>query len=202
MNIVILGKGNMGAPLYDLVKKAGHDVTCFDSKTDPTVALKAADVAIIATKYEQAISLSGNETIATALTGKIVVDVTNPLASDFMSLTIGHTTSAAEEIARHLPGAHIVKAFNTVFASLLQERAAGRATDTPVYIAGDHEAAVQTVAQLAKGMGFKAVTAGPLSNARYLEPMAELMIQFGYSLGHGDKVGFVLKNEAEIAAAA
>ena len=203
MQIVILGKGNMGAPLALLVQKAGHQVQSFDSKADAVPALLQADIVILATKYEQALALGENEAAVAALAGKIVVDITNPLAADFMSLTIGHTGSAAEEIAQRLPGALVVKAFNTVFAALLAARAAGAAVGVPVFVAGDQEAATQGVAALVREMGFTAILAGPLSNARYLEPMAELMIQLGYGLGHGDRIGFALRDErqsAEVAA--
>jgi 8-hydroxy-5-deazaflavin:NADPH oxidoreductase len=195
MKVVILGKGNMGTPLSVLARKAGHQVECFDSRTSPVAALQEADIAVIATKYEQALALGENEAVVSAMAGKVVVDLTNPLSADFMSLTVGHTSSAAEEIARRMPGVHIVKAFNTIFAALLQRRSEGHPVDIPVYVAGDHEASVLIVADFAKSIGFNIVLSGSLSNARYLEPMAELMIQLGYGLGHGDKIGFALKNE-------
>jgi hypothetical protein len=197
MKIVILGKGNMGTPMALLVQKIGHQVENFDSKADPVAALRAADIVILATKYEQAIALGSNRAVVEALIGKTVVDISNPLAADYMSLTVGHTSSAGEEIARHLPGAHVVKAFNTIFSALLSERAAGRRVDVPVFVAGDHEPATRVVAELARAMGFTAIPAGSLSNARYLEPMAELMIQLGYGLGHGDRIGFALRDEAK-----
>jgi predicted dinucleotide-binding enzyme len=196
MKVVILGKGNMGTPLSVLANKAGHQVECFDSRTNPVAALQEADIVVIAMKYEQALALAENQAILAALAGKIVVDITNPLSPDFMSLTVGHTSSAAEEIARRMPGIHVVKAFNTIFATLLQRRADGHSVDIPVYVAGDQEASVQTVADLVKRMGLNVVLSGPLSNARFLEPMAELMIHLGYGLGHGDQIGFALKNEA------
>ncbi|MFN7023607.1 MAG: NADPH-dependent F420 reductase [Pseudorhizobium sp.] len=196
MKVVILGKGNMGAPLCVLARKAGHQVECFDSRTSPVAALQEADIVVIAMKYEQALALAENQAILSALAGKIVVDITNPLSPDFMSLTVGHTSSAAEEIAGRMPGIHVVKAFNTIFAALLQRRADGHSVDIPVYVAGDQEASVQTVADFVKSMGLNVVLSGQLSNARYLEPMAELMIQLGYGLDHGDQIGFALKNEA------
>ena len=193
MNIVILGKGNMGTQLAHLVQTAGHSVESFDSKGDPLAALRQADLVIIATKYEQALALSDD--VGAELKGKIVVDITNPLTPDYMALTVGHTTSAAEEIAKLLSGAKVVKAFNTLFASLLQARVEGEKVGVPVFVAGDDEAAVQTVVELVKSVGLTAIPAGALSNARYLEPMAELMIQFGYGLGHGDRIGFKLSDE-------
>lgn len=196
MNIVVLGKGNMGTPLAKLAAQAGHAVRAFNSKENPTEALRDAEIVIIATKYEQALGLVALREIATGLAGKIVVDVTNPLTPDYMGLTVGHTTSAAEEIASRLPGARIVKAFNTIFSALLTKRADGGEVQVPVFVAGDDSDAVETVAAFARATGFDAIASGGLSNARYLEPMAELMIQLGFGLGHGDKIGFDLVKEA------
>ncbi|NTB97342.1 hypothetical protein G6M84_12660 [Agrobacterium tumefaciens] len=66
----------------------------------------------------------------------------------------------------------------------------------PVLVAGEDNDAVGTVAVFARAIGFEAIVAGGLSNARYLEPLAELMIQLGYGLGDGDKIGFGLLKEA------
>lgn len=192
MNIVILGKGNMGAPIAELAAKVGHDVQSFGREGAPIAALEGADIVVIATRYQQALDLAAVPGFASALSGKIVVDVTNPLADDYMSLTVGHTTSAGEEIARLLPGARVVKAFSTVFAAVLKLRAEGDETPVPVFIAGDDEDGVGAVVSLAQSFGFKAIPVGPLKNARYLEPMTELMIQLGYGLGYGDRIGFAL----------
>lgn len=192
MNIVILGKGNMGTPLTTLAANAGHSVQNFDSKGDPRAALAAAEIVMLAMKYEQALAFAERPGIAEALAGKIVVDVTNPLSPDFMSLTVGHSSSAAEEIAARLPGAQVVKAFNTLFAAVLAARAAGAAVKIPVFVAGDAATAVAAVVGLAQGFGLKAVETGSLATARYLEPMTELMIHLGYGLGHGDRIGFGL----------
>lgn len=196
MKIVILGKGNMGRPLAALAEKAGHAVITFGSKDNAVEALKTADLVILATKYEQALAIAETPGIAELLAGKVVVDITNPLTSDFMSLTVGHITSAAEEIALRLPGAKLVKAFNTIFASLLDKRAAGEPVPVPVFVAGNESDAVEMVSKLVAAFGFEAIKAGSLANARYLEPMTELMIHLGYGLGHGDKIGFALIDAA------
>ena len=125
---------------------------------------------------------------AGSLAGKVVVDVTNPLTADYMGLTIGHATSAAEEIAKAVPGARIVKAFNTVFASVLAEGPNLDGTKVPVFVAGDDAAARDAVAQLAKSAGFDVIDAGPLKNARYLEPLAGLNIYLGYGAGLGTSI--------------
>lgn len=196
MNIVILGKGNMGKPLAVLAQKAGHNVQSYGREGASIDALGKADIVIIAMKYPQTLEVVSEPAIVRALSGKIVIDVTNPLADDFMSLTVGHTSSAAEEIASRLPGARVVKAFNTVFAAVLALHAQGQKVSVPVFIAGDDESAVGTVITLVQNLGFEAVLAGALKNARYLEPMTEQLIQIGYGLGQGDRIGFGLVREA------
>lgn len=196
MQIAILGKGNMGTPLATILRNAGHDVETLGRSDDPTTALQRASVVILALKYEQALAFAARPAMAEALAGKVVIDITNPLAPDFMSLTVGHGTSGGEELARALPGAHVVKAFNTIFASVLADHAEGKPCALPVFVCGDEEAAVATVVKLVDEMGLQATRAGALTNCRYLEPMTEMMIQFGYSLGHGDRIGFALRSAA------
>jgi len=76
-------------------------------------AARESDVLILATAYGDAVeALRG----VGPRPGQVVIDITNPLSADYMALTLGHTTSAAEEIARAAPGVRLVKAFNTVFA--------------------------------------------------------------------------------------
>jgi len=196
MQIAILGNGNMGAALTRILKNAGHDVASFGSKDDPLDGLASADLVVLALKYEKALAVAALPGIADALAGKTVIDITNPLAPDFMSLTVGHETSGAEEIARALPQSQVVKAFNTIFASVLADHADGKTCALPVFVAGDDPAAVDAVVALVQDMKLVAIRAGSLSNARYLEPMTEMMIQFGYGLGHGDRVGFILSEAA------
>ena len=123
------------------------------------------------------------------LGGKVVIDITNPMTADFMDLTLGHSTSAAEEIAKAFPGAEVVKAFNTVFAQVLSDSADfGNGQTVPVFVASDSERARQTAKVLAESMGFATVDAGGLKNARYLEPLAGLNIYLGYGAGLGTSI--------------
>mgnify|MGYP001189045524 CR=1 FL=1 len=123
------------------------------------------------------------------LAGKVVVDITNPLTADYMGLTLGHGTSAAEEIAKAVPGAEIVKAFNTVFAQVLGEGADfGGGRKVEVFVASDSERAKQAARAIAESIGFAVVDAGPLKNARYLEPVAGLNIYLGYGAGLGTAI--------------
>ena len=202
MNITILGAGNMGSALVKQLTRAGHKVrvtarsqakanaaaTAYPGAiaSAPNEALADSSVVIVATGYADAVPALKS---LGSLTGKVVIDVTNPLSADFMSLTIGHTSSAAEEIAKALPGAEVVKAFNTVFAQVLADGPAfSNGQTAPVFIASDSDRAKQTAKSLIASIGFKPVDAGPLKNARYLEPLAGLNIYLGYGAGHGTEI--------------
>lgn len=202
MNISILGTGNMASGLAVLFAKAGHNVTV--ASRDPSKArsvtdglghdIQASDLAsaaatagivVLAVPYEAA-----EEVIKAAgsLAGKVVVDITNPMTADFSGLTVGHTTSAAEEIQKLAPAAKVVKAFNTVFASVLQNGGKIAGQPVTVFIAGDDTQARSQVAALAGSAGLKTLETGALASARYLEPLASLNIALGYGLGLGTDI--------------
>ena len=153
---------------------------------DARNAASDADAVVLATAYGDAVKALE---AAGDLRGKVVIDITNPLTADYMGLTLGHSTSAAEEIAKAVPGAEVVKAFNTVFAQVLADGADfGAGRKVTVFYAGDSERAKQTARALAESMGFDTVDAGGLKNARYLEPLAGLNIYLGYGAGLGTAI--------------
>lgn len=202
MNITVIGAGNMGSAFVKKLYKAGHTITVTSKDMVKAQEVAAAyinvraanasesalnaELIILATGYadaDAALQPLGN------LAGKVIVDITNPLTADYMGLTIGHSTSAAEEIAKLVPQAFVVKAFNTVFASVLGDDTSSiQGNKVSVFIAGDSEKAKQTVKQVAASMGFEPVDAGNLKNARYLEPLAGLNIYFGYGAGLGTNI--------------
>ena len=106
------------------------------------------------------------------------------------SHTVAFTESWNNPVGKgHVPGARVVKAFNTLLAQVLAEGPAFAGGQVaPVFYAGDDERAKQTVRVLAESMGFAPVDAGGLKNARYLEPLAGLNIYFGYGAGLGTAV--------------
>lgn len=119
----------------------------------------------------------------------VFIDITNPVTPDYMGLTLGHSTSAAEEIALAVPGIEVVKAFNTVFTQVLEEGADfGADQKITVFLASDSERAKQTARTLAESMGFQTIDASGLKNARYLEPIGGLNIFFGYGAGLGTNI--------------
>ncbi|MDH5540559.1 MAG: NAD(P)-binding domain-containing protein, partial [Rhizobacter sp.] len=146
-------------------------------------AAAEADAIVLATGYADAV---GALKSVGDLKGKVIIDITNPLTADYMGLTIGHTTSAGEEIAKAVPGAELVKAFNTLFAQVLAEGADfGAGRKATVFYAGDSERAKQAARVLAESLGFETIDAGGLKNARYLESLAGLNIYLGYGAGLG-----------------
>lgn len=199
MNIAIIGTGNIGSGLARVFAKTRHTVFVVDHDggtstqsalkaeglevraADAATAVEAADVVILATPYDAAAQVAGQADFA----GKIVVDVSNPVTVDFSALQVGHTSSAAEEIAKLLPGATVAKAFNTIFAQHYAGslQIGGRKLQT--FIASDNEDVRETLKSLAAEIGLDPHDAGPLSNARYLESVGYMNIQFGYMLGQG-----------------
>lgn len=201
MDISIIGTGNMAKGFAAVFAKAGHQVTVVgrdEAKARAVAndvghgvkgggfdaASKSSDVTFLAVPYDAAAEIVG----AGAFDGQIVVDVTNPMKADFSGLAIGHSTSAAEEIQKNAPGAKVVKAFNTVFASVLANGGKTAGKDTTVFVAGDDEDARKRVIGLAKSAGFATVETGGLASARLLEPVAALNIALGYGLGHGTDI--------------
>ena len=202
MNVLVIGAGNMGSAFVKQLVAAGHQVSVTARNLEKAQALAAthsgvkalvasnaaasAEVIVLATSYGDAVSALQS---VGDLHGKVVIDITNPLTADYMGLSIGHTTSAAEEIAKAVPGATVVKAFNTLFAQVLSAGAQfGNGHVLPVYFAGDDAAAKASVSTLIESLGFNAVDAGPLKNARYLEAVAGLNIYFGYGAGKGTSI--------------
>ena len=207
MKIAIIGAGNVGGALGKGWAAKGHSVYFGvpEPQSEKTLALLKsiganaragnvqdaaanAEIVVFATPWnaaQNAVATAGN------LAGKIVIDCMNPLAPDLSGLVFVHTTSAAEQVASWAKGARVVKAFNTTgAANMADSRYAG---GKPVMcIAGDDAAAKKSVSQLAADLGFDAVDAGPLKNARLLEPFAMLWIYLAVKQGLGPNIAFQL----------
>lgn len=181
MRIAVIGNGNVGSGLAQVLGQAGHEVSAIGRDDDLSAAVSRAELVVLATPYGAVANLAGKADFS----GKTVIDVSNPVTEDFSGLQVGHKTSAAEEIASRLSGATVVKALNTVFAQHYGTGLKVNGQPIQTFIAGDDEAARETVKALATEIGLEPVDAGPLANARYLEPIGFLNIQFGYVFGHG-----------------
>jgi predicted dinucleotide-binding enzyme len=192
----------MGSGLARLFAAKGHSVALADQDADAVArlaaeigdnargadiasAVKDAEIVILSIPFDAAKTVLEQ---AGDLDGKILIDITNPITPDYMELTIGHTTSAAEEIAKLAPTARVVKAFNTVFWQALPFEVRRGNPAVQVLMASDDADAKQIVADVVTGLEFEAIDAGPLSNARFIEPVGEMNIHFGYALGWGTAI--------------
>jgi NADPH-dependent F420 reductase len=198
MNVTIIGTGNMARGLGSRFVAGGHDVTVLGKETaDAEAVVKdiggdgsasagrsgepiADDVVVLAVYYPDA--RAAVEQYGDDLSGKVVVDITNPVNETFDGLATPPDGSAAQELAASAPGARVVKAFNTTFARTLSE---GRVADQPldVFVAADDEDAKSTVAGLAEDGGLRAIDVGPLKRARELESLGFLHMGVQGTLG-------------------
>jgi predicted dinucleotide-binding enzyme len=207
MRIAILGAGNVGGTLGRAWIQKGHDVrfgvpnpggprmlellkTTGGKARAGSVAEAAAhgEVVVFATPWaatQDAVRQAGD------LSGKVILDCTNPLKDDLSGLAVGHTTSGAEQVAAWASSKRVVKIFNTTGFENMAQPSYGGAPIT-MFFAGDDASAKRIAAQLAQEMGFDPVDAGPLANARLLEPMALLWIYLAVKQGHGTGIAYKL----------
>lgn len=193
MKVAIIGAGNVGKALAGSIARAGHEVTLSAAHADHAndaaaatgtvaaadnrAAVRGADVVILAVPFAGVAEALAAE-LREALQGKTVVDATNPVAPDYSRL-VTTDTSAAERFQAWLPGAHVVKGLNTLFAATQ----ASPDRQVEAYIAGDDADAKQQVMALVDSMGFTPIDVGALSAARSLEGMAFLNISLNLANG-------------------
>lgn len=178
MEIGILGSGNIGGNAARLFAKAGHHVRIANSRgpeslkaliaeigenaqaTSPQEAVDASDVVLIAvpwTKREEALGeIDGWDE-------KIVIDAMNPYTEDFEIEDLGSKTST-EFIRALVPGARVVKAFNTIFYKRLatEGKPKGEKGRLAIPVASDDPAAKRVVMDLIDEIGFDPVDNGGL----------------------------------------
>ncbi len=190
--IGIIGDGNVGGALRRGLERAGWDVRAVGHDAGAVRATGAwADVVVLAVPFT-AVDDTLRE-LGGTVDGKPLVDVTNALGPD-MKLALGYSTSGAEELQRKAEKAKVVKAFNTVFAQYM-DRGELDGEQLTAFVAGDDEGARKQILELARAIGFDAVDAGPLVNARSLEALGFLNIQLGYVVKMGPKIGFKLVHQ-------
>lgn len=171
-HVSIIGTGNMGQAIAGLVTNGGNTVETFGSADGGKQV--TGDIVVLAVPYPALKAVLADR--ADSLTGKIVVDITNPLDFEtFDSLTVPADGSATAEIAAALPTSHVLKAFNTTFAGTLAAGTVG-SLPTTVLIAGDDDAAKTLLATVITSGGLKAIDAGSLNRARELEAIGFLQI--------------------------
>jgi 8-hydroxy-5-deazaflavin:NADPH oxidoreductase len=195
MEVTIIGAGNMARGIATRVLAGGHSVTVLGTETAKAQVLAdelsgdvragqvgdplSGDVVVLAVWYavlDDVLRRYGDQ-----LDAKVVVDITNPIDVESFEPLALEAGSAAQEIAARAPGAKVVKAFNTTFASTLGEgRVAGHPLD--VLIASDDADAKQTVSRIVADAGMRPIDAGPLKRAREIEALGYLHMALQQSL--------------------
>lgn len=205
MRIAVLGSGNMGGALGRLFGAAGHEVAYSYARkheklerlaraTGPRAraaesiadAVRDADVVLLAVHWSRVPAVLR---AAGRLRGTVLIDCTNPMNASDNALVVGLETSGGEVIARRTRGARVVKAFNTVPSELLRAGADALPEQPAVCCCGDDARAKRIVARLIREIGFEPVDCGPLSSARYLEPLALLVAELAYNHGRRPELG-------------
>ena len=202
MRIGILGSGLMGGKLGTVFARAGHGVVFSYSRSEqklrrlareaggnarvgtPAEAAKEADALLLAVHWSRigdVLSRAGD------LSGKVILCCSLPMNADDTELVLGHNTSGAEELAKKVPGAEVVAAFNSVPSEVLFGvfEARGKVTPPSLVYCGDEPRGKTMAAALIRDAGFDPVDAGPLRIARYAEPFALLVAQLAYE-GEGN----------------
>ncbi|HEY4189155.1 MAG TPA: NADPH-dependent F420 reductase [Candidatus Limnocylindrales bacterium] len=210
--IAIIGTGNVGRAVGAGAAKAGYDVVFAGQDADkaetvaegagataattPRKAVADADIVVLAVPYTAVADVARE--IAPVIAGKIVIDPTNPIKPDGSGLATDNGTSGAETIAALLPGAKVVKAFNTLFASnTANPEGHGQQLDS--LFATDDEVAKDAVCGLSGTIGFRPVHVGPLAASRELEAMAWLNIRMQMLTGGHWNTAFVMVDPPEAA---
>ncbi len=207
MRVGILGSGLMGGKLGTLFARAGHEVVFSYSRSTeklkrlagdakgnaragtPREAAQDADALLLAvhwSRMDDVLSQAGD------LPGKVIVTCSLPMDAGNSGLVIGHTSSGAEELAKKVPKAKVVCAFNTVpsevFFGVYEARR--KANRPSLVYCGDDAGGKKVAAALIRDVGFEPVDAGPLRIARYTEPFALLMGQFAYEGTEGPELAY------------
>lgn len=207
MRIGILGSGLMGAKLGTIFARAGHEVTFSYARSGtklerlakeakgkaragtPREAAQNADALLLAVHWSRM-----DDVLAQAgdLSGKVVLSCSLPMNGDDTALVVAHTSSGAEELAKKLPNARFVSAFNTVPSEVLFEVfAARRRSKRPSLVyCGDDRRAKNVAVKLIRDVGFEPLDAGPLRIARYTEPFALLVAQLAYEGKGGAELAY------------
>jgi 8-hydroxy-5-deazaflavin:NADPH oxidoreductase len=207
MRIGILGSGLMGGKLGAVLARAGHDVVFSYARNQQKLAMLAreaqgkaragtpreaahqADAVLLAvhwSRIKDVLNQTGD------LSGKVILTCSLPMNDDNTELVVAHTSSGAEALAKMIPEARVVAAFNTIPSEVLFGvfEAKGKTSPPSLIYCGDHENAKMLAAELIRDVGFEPVDAGPLWIARYTEPFALLMAELAYEGQGGPELAY------------
>jgi len=207
MRVGILGSGLMGGKLGTIFARARHDVVFSYARSmeklkklardakgkaragTPLEAAHDSDALLLAvhwSRIDDVLKQSGN------LSGKVIVTCSLPMNDDNTELVMAHTSSGAEELAKLVPKARVVSAFNTIPSEVLfgVYEARRKARRPSLVYCGDDKGSKAVAAELIRDVGFDPLDAGPLRIARYTEPFALLVAQLAYEGEGGPELAY------------
>ena len=207
MRVGILGSGLMGGKLGTIFARAGHEVVFSYARSEqklktlardakgkaragtPREAAHEADAVLLAvhwSRIEDVLNQAGDQS------GKVIVTCSLPMNEDSTELVVAHSSSGAEELAKMIPPAQVVAAFQTVPSEVLfgVYEARRKASRPSLVYCGDDESGKGVAAGLIRDVGFDPVDAGPLRLARYTEPFALLVAQLAYERDGGPELAY------------
>jgi len=207
MRVGVLGSGLMGGKLGTILARAGHEVVFSYARSEdklkklardakgnaragtPREAAQEADAVLLAVHWSRTDDVLNQ---AGDLSGKVVLTCSLPMNAEDTELVVAHTSSGAEELARKIPKARVVSAFNTVPSEALfgVHEARRRAIRPSLVYCGDDGRGKRLAAGLIRDVGFDPVDAGPLRIARYTEPFALLVAQLAYEGTGGPELAY------------
>ena len=207
MRVGILGSGLMGGKLGTLFARAGHEVVFSYARSEqklkklareaqgnaragtPGEAAREADTLLLAvhwSRVDDVLKQAGD------VSGKVIVSCSLPMNADNTDLVIAHTASGAEALAKRVPAARVVSAFNTIPSEVLFGvfEARRKANRPSLVYCGDDSRSKGVAATLIRDVGFDPVDAGPLRIARYTEPFALLVAELAYERDGGPELAY------------
>ena len=207
MRVGILGSGLMGGKLGTIFARAGHEVVFSYARSEqklkrlareakgkaragtPGEAAQEAEALILAvhwSRMDDVLNQAGD------LSGKLIVTCSLPMDAGNTKLIVANTSSGAEELAKMIPKARVVSAFNTVPSEVLFGvfEAKRKASRPSLVFCGDDKSGKAVAAELIRDAGFDPVDAGPLRIARYTEPFALLVAQLAYEGEGGPELAY------------
>ena len=207
MRIGILGSGLMGGKLGTLFARAGHHVVFSYARSRKKLerlagdagrnaragtaaeAASQADALLLAVHWSRIDDVSKQ---AGDLSGKVIVTCSLPMNADNTELVVAHTSSGAEQLAKMMPKARVVSAFNTVPSEVLfgVYEARRKARRPSLVYCGNDKKGKAVAAELIRDLGFDPVDGGSLQTARYTEPFALLVAQLAYEGKGGPEVAY------------
>ena len=189
MKIGIIGAGTLGRALGARLEAQGHRIQ-FGERDSVRDAADFGDLVVLAVPFT---ALDGALANAAAYAGKVVWSCVNALTEDMSGLAVGFDNSAAEEVARRIPGARVVAAVPPFARAIADPPLTYDEGLVPsVFVCGDDQSAKQLVAGLVRDIGAEPVDAGPLTSARFAEPAMMLVIRLAYGSDPRRDVGMRL----------